>query len=271
MKIIICLILFITICIAGIRYIERKSIYFPMRQITSTPSAVGLDYKEVYFNTSDGKKIHTWFVPNDEADYTILFSHGNAGNIGHRLDKIKILHDIGLNVLIYDYRGYGKSQGTPSEQGMYKDVYAAYDYLVNEMGISHDSLILYGESIGGAVAIELAHHRPVGALITEEAFTSVKDMVQMAFPLIPYFIFSSRFDNLPKIGNIKCEKLIIHSIDDEIIPFSQGNRLFNTASEPKKFLKLRGGHNTAFWDSIVEYKEGIRSFVESLSYDGKKI
>jgi uncharacterized protein len=264
MKIILRVILFIVIFVIGIRYIERKSIYFPMRHITSTPSAAGLDYKEEYFETSDGKKIHAWFIPREDAEQVVLFSHGNAGNIGHRLDKIKMLNNIGLNVFIYDYRGYGNSSGSPSEQGLYKDAHAAYDYLVSEMGVSHDNIILYGESIGGAVSVELAHSRSVKGLITESTFTSVKDMAHMAFPLIPYFVFSSRFDSISKISDIKCKKLVIHSIDDEIVPFSQGERLFAAASEPKQFLRIRGGHNTAFWDSVKEYKEGIRSFAESL-------
>ena len=243
---------------------ERKSIYFPMKQITSTPSDIGLSYKEAYFKTSDNKKIHAWFIPRKDAELIVLFSHGNAGNIGHRLDKISMLHDIGLNVFIYDYRGYGNSQGRPSEKGFYRDAHAAYDYLVGEMGFSDHNIILYGESIGGAVSVELAYRKSVRGLITESTFTSVRDMARMAFPLIPHFIFSSRFDSIAKIGDIKCSKLIIHSLDDEIVPFSQGERLFAAAGGPKRFLQIRGGHNTAFWDSVREYKEGIRSFAESL-------
>jgi uncharacterized protein len=264
MKNIVRIVLFIVIFVVGIRYIERKSIFFPMRQITSHPSNIGLSYKEVYFNTSDNKKIHAWFIPAESPGLTVLFSHGNAGNIGHRLDKISMLHDMGINVFIYDYRGYGNSTGIPSEKGFYKDINAAYDYLVNKMGVPYNDIILYGESIGGSVSIELAYHKPVRAIITEATFTSVKDMAQMAFPFIPYFVFSSRFDSISKIGDIDCDKLIIHSADDEIVPFSQGRRLFDAAGRPKTFLKLRGGHNTAFWDSMKKYQEGIRLFVESL-------
>ena len=132
------------------------------------------------------------------------------------------------------------------------------------MGISHDNIVLYGESIGGAVAIDLAYRKPVRAVITENTFTSVKDMVKRAFPLIPYFIFSSRFDSLSKIKHIKGKKLIIHSVDDEIVPFSHGERLFEAAPWPKSFIELRGGHNTAFWDSLTKYKDGIRAFAASL-------
>jgi uncharacterized protein len=255
----------VIIFMAAVRYMERKSLFFPMKHITSSPVDVGLDYEEVYFHTSDNKKIHSWFIPADEARFTMLFSSGNAGNISHRLDKIAMMNDMGFNVFIFGYRGYGKSEGIPSEQGLYRDIDAAYEYLVEVRGVSPEDIILYGESIGGGVVIELASLRPVGAIITEEAFTSVKDMARLAFPLIPYVIFSSRFDNLAKIGDIECPKLIIHSIDDEIVPFSQGEMLFEAASEPKKFLRLRGGHNTAFWDSMKEYKEGIKSFVAALN------
>jgi uncharacterized protein len=264
MKIAIRLILFIVVIIVAIRYMERKSLYFPMKHITNTPSSAGLDYRDEYFETSDGKKIHAWFIPRTDAELTVLFSHGNAGNIGHRLDKIKMLNDIGFNVFIYDYRGYGISKGSPSEKGIYEDAYAAYEYLVYKLNVPNNNIILYGESIGGAVSIEVALNRHVRGLITESTFTSVKDMVRAAFPLIPHFIFSSRFDSLSKISDIKCGKLIIHSIDDEIVPFSQGERLFAAAGEPKRFLRIRGGHNTAFWDSMKEYKEGIKSFAESL-------
>ncbi|MFA6636747.1 MAG: alpha/beta hydrolase [Candidatus Omnitrophota bacterium] len=255
----------VIIFVAAVRYMEKKSLFFPMEQITSSPGDVGLDHEEVYFHTSDGKKIHSWFIPGDKGGFTILFSCGNAGNISHRLDKIAMMNDMGFNVFIFGYRGYGKSEGIPSEKGFYRDIDAAYEYLVDDRAISPENIILYGESIGGGVVIELASRRPAGALITEEAFTSVKDMARLAFPLIPHIIFSSRFDNLAKIGDVDCPKLIIHSVDDEIVPFSQGERLFEAAGEPKKFLRLRGGHNTAFRDSMRAYKEGIRSFVSDLN------
>jgi uncharacterized protein len=264
MKIILRVVLFIVVFIVGIRYMEKKSIFYPMKQITSNPSIIGLDYRDIYFDTSDGKTIHAWFIPEENARFTVLFSHGNAGNIGHRMDKVAMMHDIGLNVFIYDYRGYGKSKGSPSEKGIYEDAYAAYEYLVYKLNVPNNSIILYGESIGGAVSIELALNRHVSGLITENTFTSVKDMVRLAFPIIPYFIFSSRFDSVSKIQNVKCDKLLIHSFDDEIVPFAQGEKLFRAASEPKRFLRIRGGHNTAFWDSMKDYRQGIRDFVESL-------
>lgn len=261
MKTVARIILFIVVFAVGVRLLERKAIYHPLRGLTGSPSDIGLGFEEVFFKASDGKKINAWFVPKENADFTVLFSNGNAGNISYRLDKISVLHRLGVNVFIYDYRGYGKSQGHPSEKGFYKDIRGAYDYLISQLGIEADKIILYGESLGGAVAINLASQKPVKALITEGTFTSVKDMARRLLPFVPHFLFASRFDSLAKISDISCEKLIIHSKDDEIIPFSQGKKLFEAAGEPRGFLKLRGGHNTAFWDSAREYRQGLQSFL----------
>jgi len=235
-----------------------------MKDVISNPASVGLAYEEVYFDTPDNKRLNGWFIAHDKSKFTIIFCHGNAGNISHRLEKILIFYNLGLNVFIFDYRGYGKSIGAPSESGLYEDADAAYNYLIKEKRISPESVILYGESIGGAVAIDLARNKDVGALITEETFTSIKDMSGIAYPFLPYFIFSSRFDALSKIKNVGCPKLIIHSIDDEIVPFRLGEKLFDAAMPPKKFLKLRGSHNTAFLESEEQFKEGIKSFLSDL-------
>jgi fermentation-respiration switch protein FrsA (DUF1100 family) len=264
MKALLWLIFLIIIFLTGIRYIESHSIYFPMKEIFTSPETVGLPYEEIYFETSDNKRLNGWLIPNDKARFTVIFCHGNAGNISHRIEKISLLYRLKLNIFIFDYRGYGKSQGSPSESGLYKDAIAAYDYLTKERKISENDIILYGESIGGAVAIDLAHKAGVRALITEETFTSIKDMAKMAYPFIPYFIFSSRFNCISKIREVECSKLIIHSIDDEIVPFYLGEKLFNAAKSPKKFLKIRGPHNTAFLDSEKQFTEDIKSFLDNL-------
>ncbi len=264
MKLLFWLIIFIIFFLTGIRYIERHSIFFPMREMYATPAQAGLPYEEVYFETSDNKRLNGWFILNKEAKFVILFCHGNAGNISHRIEKMSILHNLGVNIFIFDYRGYGKSQGKPSESGLYRDAEAAYKYLVEERKISKDDIVLYGESIGSAVIIDLAKKADVKALITEEAFTSIKDMAKMAYPFLPHFIFSSRFDCVSKIKDITCDKLIIHSIDDEIVPFYLGERLFDAARPPKKFLRIRGSHNTAFLDSEEQFREGIKAFLEGL-------
>ena len=166
---------------------------------------------------------------------------------------------------MFDYRGYGKSEGIPSEKGLYEDMAAAYKYISDERKIASKDIILYGESIGEAVAIDLAHRVEVRALITEETFTSIKDMARIAYSSFPHFIFSSRFNAIGKIKSVRSPKLIIHSIDDEIVPFYMGEKLFNAASLPKKFLRIRGSHNTAFLDSKDQFVDGIGLFVEELS------
>jgi len=267
MKIFLWSIATIVIFLIGVKYIESRSIYFPMKEVIGNPASIGLPYEDVYFNTQDNKKLNGWYIPSGKSGLTVIFCHGNAGNISHRLEKISILHNLGLNVFIFDYRGYGKSLGTPSESGLYKDASAAYNYLTNERGISKDDIILYGESIGGAIAIDLARKKDVAALITEETFTSIKDMARIAYPLLPSFVFSSRFDALSKIKDVSCPKLIMHSTVDEIVPFRLGEKLFQSAGSPKNFLKLRGSHNTAFLESGEQYKEGIKLFLETRDSD----
>lgn len=263
MRFIFWLIIFIGLFLFGIRYIERNSIYFPMRDMHTTPQQLGLDYEDIYFTTSDNKTLNGWYIPNKDARFTVIFCHGNAGNISHRIEKIAILHRLGLGIFIFDYRGYGKSQGRPSEQGLYKDASGAYNYL-KERNISKDNIILYGESIGASVAIDLASREKVKAIITEEAFPSIKDMAKIAYPFLPHFIFRSRFNSLSKIKEITCDKLIIHSVDDEIVPFYLGEKLYKEASPPKKFLKIRGSHNTAFLEEKEKFSEGIKLFLKDL-------
>ena len=264
MKLIIFVILGVLLTLGAVRYLERSSIFFPMKDLTSDPSLVGLEYEDIYFTTSDGRKLNGWFIPAEGAEYTLILCHGNAGNIGHRLEKLRILHDLDLNVFIFDYRGYGRSEGVPSESGLYKDAEAAYDHVTQKLNVPKGVIILYGESIGSGVVIDLATKEKVGAIITEEAFTSVKDMARMAYPFLPSFIYSTKLDSLSKIKDISYPILIIHSTEDEIVPYDHGQRLYGAAGEPKTFLKLRGGHNTAFLDSRKKYSEGIKNFIENL-------
>lgn len=264
MKALLGTIFLIIIFLAAIRHIEKNSIFFPMKELFTSPETVGLPYKEVFFKTSDNKLLHSWFIPNDKAKFTLIFCHGNAGNISHRIEKILLFHKLGLNIFIFDYRGYGKSQGSPNELGLYKDASAAYNYLSEKRGISENDIILYGESIGGGVAIDLARKAEFRALITEETFTSIKDMAKITYPFFPYFIFSSRFNCVSKIEDVDCPKLIIHSINDEIVPFHLGEKLFKAAKPPKKFLKIKGSHNTAFLDSKEQFTKGIKSFLSAI-------
>jgi len=246
------------------RYIERRSLYFPMKDIEFVPSEAGLDYEDLYLATSDGVKLNAWFIPAHDSKYTLLFCHGNAGNISHRIEKILILNKLGLDVLIFDYRGYGRSKGRPSEQGLYRDVQAAYNYLVSKRNVLPRRIILYGESLGGAVAIDLASKNDVRAVITECTFSSTHDVARAVYPFLPAFFLSSKFDSASKIKGIAVPKLIIHSQNDEIIPFAQSVKLFSASQGPKKHLVLKGSHNTCFLDSKDLYISGIREFLEDL-------
>jgi len=225
-----------------------------------TPEDVGLKYEDVYVKTEDGLKIHGWFIPSNASKATILLSHGNGGNISHRIEKILILNALGIDVLIFDYRGYGMSEGSPSEEGLYKDAEAVYKYLVEEKKVSPDSIIGYGESLGGAVIIDLALRHEMGGIIIEDSFTSVRDMAKKYFPFIPSILLKTSFDSLSRINDIKIPKLLLHSISDEIVPFEQGRMLYENASEPKWFVQLQGGHNDAFLVSKEVYTSGIVEF-----------
>ncbi|MCM8782094.1 MAG: alpha/beta hydrolase [Candidatus Omnitrophica bacterium] len=233
-----------------------------MKTIELTPKDIGLEYEDVYFETKDGIKLNGWLVPKNDSAAYLLFCHGNAGNISHRLEMIDIFIKIGLNVFIFDYRGYGRSQGIPSEGGIYQDVRAAYNYLISK-GINEKNIVVFGESLGGAAAVDLAKDLERGALITEGLFTSVPNMAGEIYPCLPIkFVISSRYDNISKIKNIKIPKLIIHSKDDEIIPYHHGERLFKSAKPPKDFFQLRGGHTDGVLLMRDEFSRAIENFLK---------
>jgi hypothetical protein len=259
--------LFLAAAIFGLawylRYFEHHSIFFPMKEMKCFPSDVGLEYEDVYFQSADKVRLNAWFLPRKDARFTLIFCHGNAGNLGHRIEKVKFFHDLGLNVFIFDYRGYGRSKGNPSEAGIYRDAQAAYNYLLSR-NIAPERIIGYGESIGGAVAIDLASKNKIGALIVGDSMTSAKEMVEEIYIFIPYWVFSSRFDSLSKIKKVTVPKLMAHSINDEIVPYSLGRRLFEAAAEPKEFVKMRGGHNSCFFESKELIREKIADFLKRL-------
>ncbi len=264
LKNIIYIIIAVVFVLGYIRYFEYKSLYFPMKEIEITPSDVGLSYEDVYFQAEDGVKINAWFVPAKDSRFTLLFSHGNGGNISHRVEKIVMLNQLGLDVFIFDYRGYGRSSGRSSEKGFYEDMDAAYDYLVTKKNIQSEHIIPYGESLGGPVALELSRKKKVRAVITESTFTSTMDMARALYPIFPSFLMSEKFDAFSKIKNVKVPKLIIHSKNDDIVPFNLSLKLFNAAPDPKTHLILIGSHNSAYVDSKETYLSGIRGFLRDI-------
>ncbi len=247
-----------------VRFIEKKSLYFPLGKIEATPQDIDLEYEEVYISTKDGARVSCWYIPSRSPRATFLFSHGNGGNISHRLEKIKIFNALDVNVLIFDYRGYGMSKGSPSEEGLYLDAEAVYNYLVNSKKIPAHEIIAYGESLGGAVIIDLASRHKLGGVIIEGGFTSIRDMAKKYFPFVPSFVYKTRFDSYAKIRKIKAPALHFHSINDEIVPFRLGKKLFDNAPGPKEFVELQGGHNDAFLISRDVFIENIDSFVGKL-------
>ncbi len=250
-----------------LRWNEPRMIYYPSRQIDQTPELVGLKYEDVTLTTSDGLKINGWFVPSRvDSSLTVLLFHGNAGNISHRLEKLAALHDLGVNTFIIDYRGYGRSEGQPDEQGTYRDARAAYDYLVTQRKVAPRSIVVYGESLGSAIATDLATKVDVGSLILEEAFTSIGDVGQKMFPFLPVrWLVKNKYDTLAKMPRIKVPLLIFHSRDDEIFNMRHAQRLFAAANDPKQLVELRGHHNDAFLVSAPIYHDAMQKFFATLS------
>ena len=247
-----------------VKYLEMKGIYYPMKEMQFTPNDVGLQYEDIYFSTEDGLRLNAWFIPQKNSRGIILFSHGNAGNISHRLEKLILLSKMQFDLFIFDYRGYGRSSGRPSEGGIYLDTEAAFSYLVDQRNAEPTEIILYGESLGTAAIIHLAAKKIVGALIIEGGFSKGKDMAKRVYPFLPEFFFFNSYNSLERIKNINAPKLFIHSKEDEVVPMRLAQKLYSVAKSPKRFAELSGGHNTAFLDSQADYLAAIKSFIDEI-------
>ena len=236
----------------------------PSRQIEATPHQLGLDFESVTLNTTDGEQLAAWFIPASDARATLLLAHGNAGNISHRLDSIRLFNDLQLSVLIFDYRGYGESSGQPSEQGTYLDGEAAWDYLTATRGVDPHDIVIFGRSLGAAIAAHVARKHPPRALILESTFTSVPDFGAEQYRLFPVRLLARiRYDTRAALQDIQVPVLIVHSRGDEIIPFHHGERLYAAANEPKHFLPIQGGHNGGFLNSGRLYLDGLSRFLDT--------
>jgi len=236
------------------------------RELIATPAAAGLAFEEVVLHSSRDILIHGWYLPGPAGRperATLLFLHGNAGNISHRLDSLKIFNRLGLAVLIIDYQGYGKSGGRPSEANTHADGAAAYRYLVEKRGVAPQRLVLFGRSLGAAVAARLATEQATGALIVESGFTSVPDLGSDLYPWLPVRLLSRLdYDVRASLAKVSCPVLVIHSRDDEIIPFRHGEALFAAARPPREFLAISGGHNDGFLRSGRLYVNGLEGFLD---------
>lgn len=256
------ILIFLVFIFAYVKYFEKKGIYYPTKEIELTPAGVGLKYEDVFFETDDGFRLNGWYIPSENARGSLLFCHGNAGNISHRVEIIQIFNRLNLNVFIFDYRGYGKSQGSPSEEGLYRDAQAAYNYLLNREDIDKEKIVIYGKSIGANVAIDLASRVTAVSLISDGGFTSAYDMGKKLFPYLPIkWIITVKYDAQNLIKNIAIPKLLIHSRDDEIVPFKLGEKLFEAAPEPKEFYEMQGTHNEAIFMAMNEYSSRIDAFL----------
>jgi len=239
--------------------------FYPLEKIEVTPKQWGLDYKPVNLKMEMGDVISGWYLPHPEANKTILFFHGNGGNISHRGDSLYIFHKLKLNTLIIDYPGYGASQGKLSEQNLYQSALVAWKYLVQDKKINPQDIIIFGRSLGGAVAVDLASQVEAGGLILESTFSSARDFVDIAFPIVSHFIYLRySFDSLNKIKTVDVPVLVIHSPEDEIIPFELGQKLYAAIQSEKEFLQIEGGHNDGFMQSIRPYMQTLRIFIQSL-------
>jgi fermentation-respiration switch protein FrsA (DUF1100 family) len=241
--------------------LERALIYVPVRELAGTPASLGLTYRDISFETDDGVRLHGWLIPGPRP-LTLLWFHGNAGNISHRLDNIREIHRrLGIGIFIFDYRGYGRSEGSPSEAGLYRDARAAREALVRTLGVHDAQVVYFGRSLGAAVAADLALAHPPPGVILESPFLSVQAMASRTLPGSGRLL-KTRFDSLSKIGRLRTALLILHGDSDEVVPHEHGRRLFEAASEPKAFYTIRGArHNDTYLVGGDAYWETWRNFL----------
>jgi len=255
-----------TIIISGWLYIlwlEGRSIYFPEAAITQTPSALGLYHEDRTFTASDGIQLNAWYLPHQNSRLTVLFFHGNRGNISHRLTLYKHWHEMGLAVFAMDYRGFGKSRGHPSEAGLYADALAAWRELTEELSVPAERIIISGRSLGCAPATWLATQTEAAALVLETPFTSLADMAKKLYPWLPArLLVRTKFNNMNRVTRIQMPLLIITAENDAVTPQWMGRHLFRSADEPKQYRALSGGHNDFDQQSEAEYIRTWKYFLE---------
>ncbi len=248
------------------RRYQKSQLFLPERYPAGVwdPKALGLDIEDVWFASGDGVQLHGWWIAHPRAFGTLLYCHGNKGNIARRAPALRWLRRAGLNLFAFDYRGYGRSDGAPSEAGLFLDVQAAHDYLTQERGIDPAKLLLFGHSLGGAVAIDGACHRPVAGLVVQSSFTDVRSMARHNNPKVPlHLIATNQFRSITKVGELAMPKLFIHGTADETIPLAMGQELFLAAALPKEFLTVdKSGHNGVEARGGEAYVRRLRRFAE---------
>lgn len=249
-----------------LRWFEWKSVYAPSRRMEATPADVELAYEDVQFVAEDGVVLHGWWIPHPEARGTILYCHGNGLNIANRIGLCRDLHALRVNVFIFDYRGYGQSRGWTTEQGTYRDARAAYEVVrARYDDAERPPVVVYGASLGGAVAAQLALDKPVRGVVFEAAFSSVVDVGERLYPGLPVrWLVRFRYDAVRRVSRITVPKLFAHSREDQLIPFELAQKLFDAAAPPKRFFELTGPHDEAGWNNTPAYGQALAAFLDEL-------
>ena len=256
----------IILLLAAIRLILPLFVFRPSARIESTPASLNLPFEELMLTTSDNVRIHGWYISAPNARATLLFFHGNSGNISHRLNSIKIFQDLGLSVLIVSYRGYGQSEGRPSINGTKLDALAAWQWLREDKKIPADRIVVFGRSLGGAVAMELMLSVTPGALILESTFSSLADMSPFPAPIAPLLLGGNYWNSVETAAVLNVPTLVIHSPQDEVVPYRQGRRIYEAlmkgpSGAEKSFLEIQGGHNSGFMQSLEVYTAALDEFL----------
>jgi fermentation-respiration switch protein FrsA (DUF1100 family) len=255
------LVLYALVC-AGVALEQGKLVWFPGPPPAGTPADHGLAYDELRLVAADGVAIHAWRVRNPTpARAVVIVCHGNAGNVESRIPLARAFLAMECDVVLFDYRGYGASSGAPTEEGTYLDAEAAWTW-ARSAGFAPERIVAYGESLGGAVAIELARRHPVAAVVVEDTFTSLRDMGARFYPWLPVgLVLRIRYDSIAKIGALGVPVMVVHSRGDDLVPFELGQRLFAAAQGPKRFLETEGGHNAGGFATRPAWCAEVRTFL----------
>ena len=252
--------------VCGYMYLfQGRFLFKPTREIEATPAAIDLEYEDVTLTAADGVRLHGWFVPHPHPRAVVLYFHGNRGNISQRLESLRIFHRLKLSTFILDYHGYGRSGGRPSEQATYLDAQAAWDYLLHDRAVRPADIIVFGRSLGAAVASWLITRQRPAAAVIESTFTSLPDVAAETYPLLPArWLSRFHYNTLENLRRALCPVLIAHSRDDAVISFQHGKRLYEAVVGRKDFLEMEGGHKDGFITSGDDYLRALEGFLQQV-------